>query len=72
MFKNGRKERVGVHILVAQEFVDGWFEGAEVNHKDLNKKICPLEEIGNGSVTPCKIPKIIYLINFINTLLISK
>ena len=37
LFKNGRKERVGVHILVAQEFVDGWFEGAEVNHKDLNK-----------------------------------
>ena len=37
LFKNGRKERVGVHILVAQAFVDGWFEGAEVNHKDLNK-----------------------------------
>ena len=40
-----------------------------VLNNDLNKKICPLEEIGNGSVTPCKIPKIIYLINFINTLL---
>lgn len=26
-----------VHILVAREFVDGWFEGAEVNHKDFNR-----------------------------------
>jgi hypothetical protein len=25
---------IGVHILVATEFVDGWFEGAVVNHKD--------------------------------------
>lgn len=23
--------------MVAEAFVDGWFEGAEVNHKDLNK-----------------------------------
>lgn len=33
----GRKKKCGVHILVAESFVDGWFEGAEVNHKDLNK-----------------------------------
>lgn len=26
-----------VHILVAREFVDGWFDGAEVNHKDFNR-----------------------------------
>lgn len=26
-----------IHIMVAEAFVDGWFEGAEVNHKDLNK-----------------------------------
>lgn len=26
-----------VHILVAKQFVDGWFEGAEVNHKDFNR-----------------------------------
>lgn len=26
-----------VHILVAREFVDGWFKGAEVNHKDFNR-----------------------------------
>ena len=26
-----------VHVLVARECVDGWFEGAEVNHKDFNR-----------------------------------
>lgn len=26
-----------VHVLVAREFVDEWFEGAEVNHKDFNR-----------------------------------
>ena len=26
-----------VHILVAHQFIDGWFEGAEVNHKDFNR-----------------------------------
>lgn len=26
-----------VHILVAHQFVDGWFEGAEVNHKDFDR-----------------------------------
>lgn len=37
LYKNGKRKQTGVHILVAQCFVDGWFEGAEVNHKDLNK-----------------------------------
>lgn len=37
LYKNGKKKQIGVHTLVAREFVDGWFEGAEVNHKDLNK-----------------------------------
>lgn len=26
-----------VHILVARAFVDGWFDGAEVNHKDFDR-----------------------------------
>ena len=26
-----------VHILVAKEFVSGWFSGAEVNHKDFDR-----------------------------------
>lgn len=26
-----------VHILVAEQFVDGWFDEAEVNHKDFNR-----------------------------------
>jgi len=32
----GRRS-VAVHILVAKAWVDGWFEGAEVNHKDKNR-----------------------------------
>lgn len=36
--KNGLAQRFGVHVLVAQAFVSGWFEGAEVNHKDLDKQ----------------------------------
>lgn len=37
--KRGQKayRSLAVHILVAREFVDGWFEGAEVNHKDFNR-----------------------------------
>ena len=36
---NGEKiyRSLQVHILVAKEFVDGWFAGAEVNHKDFNR-----------------------------------
>lgn len=36
---NGKKiqRSLQVHILVAMQFVDGWFEGAEVNHKDFNR-----------------------------------
>lgn len=32
--KNNKTTRFGVHQLVAKAFVDGWFEGAIVNHKD--------------------------------------
>lgn len=28
---------IPVHIYVAHAWVDGWFEGAEVNHKDFNR-----------------------------------
>ena len=34
---NGYDERKCVHVLVAESFVDGWFEGAEVNHKDFDR-----------------------------------
>lgn len=36
---NGNKiyRTLQVHILVAVQFVEGWFEGAEVNHKDFNR-----------------------------------
>lgn len=35
--KDGVESRIGVHILVANAFVSGKFEGAEVNHKDCNR-----------------------------------
>lgn len=28
---------LNVHVLVAKQFADGWFDGAEVNHKDFNR-----------------------------------
>lgn len=34
---NNKVIRKGVHQLVAQAFVPGWFDGAVVNHKDANK-----------------------------------
>ena len=34
---DGASKKVKVHILVARAFVDGWFNGAEVNHKDFDK-----------------------------------
>ena len=37
LFKNGYKTRHYIHRLVAENFVDGYFEGAVVNHKDFNK-----------------------------------
>ena len=38
IFKVGNKQNLRlIHRLVAQYFVDGWFEGAQVNHKDENK-----------------------------------
>lgn len=33
----GIDSRVPVHVLVAKAFVDGYFDGAEVNHKDFNR-----------------------------------
>ena len=33
---NGRKKNISIHRLVALHFVDGYFEGAIVNHKDEN------------------------------------
>ena len=35
---NGANKIFRVHQLVAHAFVDGWFEGAVVNHKDENKR----------------------------------
>ncbi len=35
--RNKVKRNASIHRLVAEQFVEGWFEGAEVNHKDLNK-----------------------------------
>lgn len=32
--KHGVKRSIYVHVLVAEAFVPGWFEGAEVNHKN--------------------------------------
>ena len=37
LHNNGHRKHIGVHVVVAMAFVDGYFEGAEVNHKDLNK-----------------------------------
>lgn len=35
--KYGKEKHFGVHRLVAMAFVDGYHDGLEVNHKDLNK-----------------------------------
>lgn len=37
LYKNGEEKHIGVHRLVASAFVDGYQDGLEVNHKDLNK-----------------------------------
>ena len=37
LYKSGKQERCSVHRLVAMMFVDGYEDGLEVNHKDLNK-----------------------------------
>lgn len=34
---NDKKQRPFVHRLVAKAFVDGYFEGADVNHKDFDR-----------------------------------
>lgn len=38
LYKNGEEKKFGVHRLVAIVFVDGYKDGLEVNHKDLNKE----------------------------------
>lgn len=38
LMHNGQRLQRYIHILVAVVFVSGWFEGAEVNHKDTNKR----------------------------------
>jgi hypothetical protein len=48
--KNGVDTRVAVHSLVAAAFVDGRFDGAEVNHKDFdrtNNNACNLEWVSH-------------------------
>lgn len=35
--KDGVQKRIGIHILVAKAFVDGYAEGLEVNHKDFDR-----------------------------------
>ena len=37
LYYRNKYKKISVHRLVAETFVDGWFEGAEVNHKDLEK-----------------------------------
>lgn len=37
LYKKGKRKNRSIHSLVADAFVPGWFSGAEVNHKDLNK-----------------------------------
>lgn len=32
--KNGQKKQLQIHQLVGKAFVQGWFEGAVINHKD--------------------------------------
>lgn len=35
--KEAVRKEYKVHTLVARAFLDGWFDGAEVNHKDFNR-----------------------------------
>lgn len=37
LYNNGNGKTLKLHRLVALAFVDGYFEGAQVNHKDGNK-----------------------------------
>ncbi len=40
LWKNGKEHTYSIHRLVAFAFVDGYFKGAEVNHKDGIKSNC--------------------------------
>lgn len=49
--KNHQTTRFAIHQLVAKMYVDGWFEGAVVNHKDgntLNNHYTNLEWVTQG------------------------
>lgn len=35
--KNGQDKRIAVHIIVGKAFVEGYFQGAEINHKDFDR-----------------------------------
>ena len=35
--KDAKQRKQPVHVLVAKAFVDGWFDGAEVNHIDFDR-----------------------------------
>lgn len=38
LLNNGRSKHTTVHRLIAREFVEGYFKGAQVNHKNFNKQ----------------------------------
>lgn len=49
--KNNKTTRFAIHQLVAKAFVEGWFEGAVVNHKDAvttNNNYTNLEWVTQG------------------------
>lgn len=37
LYNNGKRKKIGIHILVAKYFVDGYKKGLVVNHKDENR-----------------------------------
>lgn len=38
LWKNGKRKNFFVHRLIAHMFIEGYFENAQVNHKDENKE----------------------------------
>ncbi len=51
LWMNNLRIRHYVHRLVGEAFVDGWFEGAEINHKNgvkANNVFCNLEWVTHG------------------------
>ena len=45
LYKNGKKKQFLIHRLVAYMFIDGYFNGAEVNHIDENKENNSIENL---------------------------